>query len=122
MDIGKEIANHLEWMESIASLLGSEEITENEIQVISQQDKCKLGQWLKSEASSMLGDYPEYENLIESHETFHKLAGMLILSLRQGREAEAIEVEAQFIDASKKVIGYLHKFQEAANESMPKRG
>lgn len=111
MDIGQEIANHLEWMETIASLLGNEEITEEELEAITQHDKCKLGLWLNSESSVKFRNLPEYEKLIESHEVFHELAGKLIISLQLDKEAEAIEIETQFIETSQKVIGYLHILQ-----------
>jgi hypothetical protein len=117
MDIGQEITNHLEWIETIASLLDSEEITQEDLQVITQHDKCTLGQWLNSEASMKFKDLPEYEKLIESHEAFHKLAGNLITALQLDKEAEAIESQEQFIEMSQKVVDYLHSLQENTNKS-----
>ena len=111
MDIGQEITNHLEWMETVASLLGSEEITEEELQTISQHDKCKLGQWLDSGDSVNFRDFPEFEMLKESHEEFHKLAGKLIVALQHDNEAEVIETGTQFIETSQKIIGYLRDMQ-----------
>ncbi len=117
MDIGQEITNHLEWIETIASLLDSEKISREDLQVITQHDKCALGQWLNSEASMKFKDLPEYEKLIESHEAFHKLAGNLITALQLDKEAEAIESQGHFIEMSQKVIGYLHILQEDTNKS-----
>jgi hypothetical protein len=117
MDIKQEITNHLEWIETIASLLDSEEISQEDIQVITQHDKCMLGQWLNSEASMKFKDLPEYEKLIESHEAFHKLAGNLITALQLDKEAEAIESQEQFIEMSQKVIDHLHILQENTNKS-----
>ena len=116
MDIGQEITNHLEWIETIASLLDSEEITQEELQVITQHDKCMLGQWLNSEASMKFKDLPEYEKLIESHKAFHKLAGYLITALQLDKESKAIESHKQFIEMSQKVIDYLHIFEENTNK------
>lgn len=117
MDIGQEITNHLEWIETIASLLDSEEISQEDLQAITQHDKCMLGQWLNSEASMKFKDLPEYEKLIESHEAFHKLAGSLITALQLDKEAEAIESQGHFIEMSQKVIDYLHILQENTNKS-----
>ena len=116
MDIGQEITNHLEWIETIASLLGGEEITQEDLQAITQHDKCALGQWLNSEDSMKFKNLSEYEKLIESHKEFHKLAGNLITALQLDKEAEVIESQEQFIEMSKKVIDYLHILQESTNK------
>lgn len=111
MDIRQEITNHLEWMETIASLLGKEEITEKELDAITHHDKCKLGLWLNSEAAVKFRDLPEYEKLMESHQAFHELAGKLLISLQLDKEADAIEIETQFIETSQTIIGYLQILQ-----------
>ena len=117
MDIEQEITSHLEWIETIASLLGGEEITQEDLQAITQHDKCALGQWLNSEDSMKFKNLSEYEKLIESHKEFHKLAGNLITALQLDKEAEVIESQEQFIEMSKKVIDYLHILQENTNKS-----
>ncbi|MEA3302405.1 MAG: CZB domain-containing protein [Pseudomonadota bacterium] len=117
MDIRQEITNHLEWIDAIASLLGNEDIEDEDLQEITQHDKCALGQWLNSEAPIEFGDLPELAKLIESHEAFHKIAGNLITTLQLDKEAEAIESKEQFIEMSKKVIGYLQVLQEHHRES-----
>lgn len=116
MNLGQEITNHIEWIETIASLLGSEEITEEELQVITQHDKCLLGHWLNSDASTEFKKLPEFEKLIESHDAFHKLAGNLITAMQLGKEADAIESEAEFIEMSQKVISYIQILQEHSSE------
>jgi len=115
MDIGQEITNHLEWIEGIASLLGKQEITEEELHSVTRHDQCALGQWLGSEASTEFKDLPEYHELVECHEAFHKLAGKLITALQLGNEAEAIASQEKFIAMSQKVIGYLRIIQENSN-------
>ena len=116
MNLGQEITKHLEWIDTIASLLGSEEITEENLQVITQHDKCSLGQWLNSDASTEFKNLPDFEKLIESHDAFHKLAGNLITALQQGKESEAIELQAQFIEMSQKVISYIQILQEHSSD------
>ncbi|MCW8932869.1 MAG: CZB domain-containing protein [Gammaproteobacteria bacterium] len=112
MNLGQEITNHLEWIDTIASLLGNEEITEQDLQLVTQHDQCSLGQWLNSEASSEFKNFSEYEKLIESHNAFHKLAGNLITALQQGNEHDALESQVQFVEMSQKVIRYLKILQE----------
>lgn len=114
MDVRQEINNHLDWMESIASLLDSDELTPEELQTITEHDKCKLGIWMNSEDADSYKNMPDYENLRESHDAFHELAGKLIVTLKQNNEKEAIEIGIQFIETSKKVIGYLKSLQNHA--------
>lgn len=112
MDIGKEITAHLEWIETIVSLLDGQEIAHADLQAITRHDQCELGQWLNSDDSLGFRDLPEYEKLVESHEAFHNLAGDLIAALQMNKEAEAIESQQHFLEMSQKVIDYLHVFQE----------
>ena len=116
MNLQCEITNHLEWIDTIASLLGSEEMTEEALRVITQHNKCSLGHWLNSDASTKFKNLPEFEKLIESHDAFHKLAGSLITSLQLHKEAEAIELQTQFIKMSQKVINYIQILQENSGE------
>jgi hypothetical protein len=61
---------------------------------------------------------PEFQDLIESHDAFHKLAGNLISALRQGKEEEAIKSEVEFIEMSQKVISHLYALQEKTNNGV----
>lgn len=117
MDLQEEITNHLEWIEMLASLLGSEEMTEDSLRTIRQHDRCKLGQWLDSEASESIRALPEYETLIKSHETFHNLAAGMISAAQQGNEADTAELHAQFIEASQQVVGSLRTLQASSGQN-----
>lgn len=116
MDLRNEIINHIEWMDAVASLLGGEMVAEETIQELTQHDKCALGQWLNSEASREFKGLPQFESLIQSHTAFHRLAGNLISAVQLGREADALESHKQFIEESKKVVGYLQTLQESISE------
>jgi hypothetical protein len=116
IDIGQEIINHLEWIENIADLLGKEAITAEELEVITRHDNCELGHWLESEGTQGFKDFPEFKKLTASHEVFHKLAGSLITALHQGKEAEAIAAQEEFVETSQEVIGYLQALQQHVSE------
>lgn len=117
MDIGQEIANHLAWMENVISLLGNEEITQDDLDAITQHDRCALGKWLNSEASLEFRDQPGLEQLNESHEAFHKLAGKLISALQEENEAEAIALQEQFVEMSQQVIASLSTLQKKTSKA-----
>lgn len=112
MDLKQEIINHLEWIDAIASLLGKEDMTEDDLQAISQHDRCELGQWLESDAAASLRDFADFDPLVDSHNRFHELAGRLITGLQDGDEAAAIQAQQQFIEMSKQVVGYLQALDE----------
>ena len=112
MDIKQEINQHLEWIEKIASLLGSEEVTQEKIDELSQHDKCELGRWLSDEAAKTYHDFPEFQALIDSHAEFHQLAGKLLAALEQEDEAEAIATEVRFLEMSQTVIGHLQALEK----------
>lgn len=117
MDLSQEIANHLEWMDTVASLINNEKFSEEDLQEISSHDKCDLGQWMESEASQALHGLDEFQKLIESHEAFHKLAGKLIELYQQGKESETLEVEEQFIHMSQEVITHLQMLEETTRNN-----
>lgn len=112
MDIKQEINQHLEWIEKIAALLGSEEVTQAKIDELTQHDRCELGRWLSAEDSCAYQGYPEFQALIDSHEAFHHIAGALITALEKGEESEALETQAQFIALSQEVIGHLQALEK----------
>lgn len=111
MDIKQEINQHLEWIERIASLLGSEEVTQDKIDELTQHDKCELGRWLSAEDSADYQGFAEFQALIDSHAEFHQLAGELLEVLERGEEAKALETEKRFIEMSQRVIGYLQALE-----------
>jgi len=117
MDLGQEIENHLEWIDGIASLLGAESFTEEDLQKITSHNTCELGQWLGSEGQELYKEIPEFSQLVDSHELFHKLAGELIEAIQLGKENKAVEVEEEFISMSQEVVGYLQILQQASNGS-----
>jgi len=117
MDLGQEIENHLEWIDGIASLLGAETFTEEDLQKITSHNTCELGQWLSSEGPGLYKETPEFSQLVDSHELFHKLAGELIEAIQTGEENKAVEVKEDFISMSQKVVGYLQLLQEASKGS-----
>ncbi len=111
MDIAKEINNHLAWIETLASLLDRETIPSEELNTIAQHESCALGQWLNTKAAEKYNDHQELQQLIQSHESFHKLAADLITAIQQHNEDAALQIQAQFIEESQKVIRYLKTLQ-----------
>lgn len=111
MDLTQEIATHLRWIEGVAAMLGGESLSDEAIHEIAQHDRCELGHWLDSEQARGLHELAEFQALLESHKTFHSLAGQLIAQLQQDNEAEALQIGEKFIERSEDVISHLQALQ-----------
>ena len=111
MDINQEIMKHLEWIESVVSLIGNKAVSKEEIQGISSHDRCELGRWLDSDESVKYKNLSVFERLKESHEAFHSLAGELISAFEEGNEDQAVASQERFVALSQEVIGYLRALE-----------
>lgn len=107
MDIDQEIMKHLDWIESVVSLLGRETASRKEIDAVSRHDLCELGRWLESEESDKYRDFEEFGSLKEQHKLFHAMAGELILAAEAGNEQRAVASQEKFIAVSQQVVGLL---------------
>lgn len=114
MDIDQEIAIHLEWIESLVSLIGAESIPDEAIDEVCHHDRCEMSRWLNSDESSGFRDFPAFGELKSNHAAFHSVAGDLIKAFRAGDEARVDELQAAFLAASRNVIGYLTALKEHA--------
>ena len=112
MDIAREITNHLEWMEKIVAVLGSDQVSDTDLAVITQHDQCALGKWLGSDQSMRFAGLPAYAELEASHAAFHAQAGKLITAIREDHAAAAMASQAEFVRLSKLVVGNLLLLQE----------
>lgn len=116
MDLRQEITNHIRWIDSLASLLDSDELTDETFNAISEHDKCALGRWLASDESKGFWELPEFERLSESHKAFHDLAAKMVEALQLDQETDVMVLHTQFVEASQKVIGYLQQLHESSGK------
>lgn len=116
MDLRQEITNHIRWIDSLASLLDSDELTEERLNAISEHDKCALGQWMLSDESKDFQAMPEFQELVESHKAFHELAGSMVAAVKLDQEIDVIALQTQFLEESQKVVACLQQMQEASGK------
>jgi hypothetical protein len=114
VEIAQEIDKHLQWIETVVSLIGDDNVTATDLDQITQHDRCALGQWLNAEGSKKFRDLPELEMLKETHEAFHKLAGELVAAVEAGNESEATASQDSFVAKSQQLIEYLNILQRHA--------
>ena len=115
MDLELEISNHLEWIDTIASMINDESLDESDYKELTDHDHCALGQWMKSEDSKTLWDLEEFKALTHSHEVFHNLAGEMVAFIEQGKADEALNCEQQFIHASQQVVQHLQALHDTSS-------
>lgn len=116
MDLKQEITNHIRWIDSLASMLDSDDLTDETFNAISEHDKCALGKWMISEESKEFQGLAEFEELSESHKLFHELAAEMVEAVQLDQETDVLVLQEQFIEESQKVIGHLRRLQEMSEK------
>lgn len=117
MDLAQEIENHLQWIETIATLLNNEGYSEEDLQEISGHHNCDLGHWIDSDESNDYKDLEEFKQLEQSHEAFHKQAARMLEALQQGNESLILEAEEDFLFMSQEVIGHIQMLQQVTDNT-----
>ncbi|MBL8470378.1 MAG: CZB domain-containing protein [Rhodocyclaceae bacterium] len=111
MDIDQEILKHLDWIESLVSLMGKQNVSNEEILEVSTHDRCQLGRWLESEDLSAYKDFPDLDALKDSHKAFHRFAGQMVRAVRANDEMQALAAQDGLLAKSREVMDYLAAMQ-----------
>lgn len=90
MDLSEAEIVHRDWKLKLRSALISKESLDEAR--IAADDCCDLGTWLHGEARLTMGKLNSYQDCLEKHSRFHKLAGNVAkaINARQYDEAEAL--------------------------------
>ena len=113
MNIDQEIDNHLQWIETVASLLNNEPLQETEMQELTRHDVCSLGQWMTSADAAKYQSQPVFQALEDVHRQFHQAAGELVAALQKDDEEAAFAAQQAFIRLSHGVVEQLMALKEA---------
>jgi hypothetical protein len=113
MEIEREIARHLEWIEGVSTLLGSSELDADRLATISRHDHCALGQWLASDEAESYAAPATLAVLRQRHGRFHRLAGELIAAAQQDKETDALALQQAFLETSHQLILDLNGLRDA---------
>jgi methyl-accepting chemotaxis protein len=90
MDLDAAIGIHAQWK---AKLRGAIENSETlDVDSISADNCCELGQWLSSDAKRLMGASPALEDCIAKHGVFHREAGSVaeLINAKKLPEATAM--------------------------------
>jgi hypothetical protein len=119
MEIKREIANHLEWIEGVSELLGSSQLDNDKLAAISRHDQCALGQWLESDEAQDRASPGILNDIRQRHERFHQLAGELIAAAQNNDEQDALALQQAFLETSHHLIVDLTGLRDSANPPQP---
>jgi aerotaxis receptor len=116
------IPAHLQWKARLrdAALKGQP----LDVERISCDDACPLGQWLYGEGRARWGTRPRFTELVERHATFHRAAGAVARVVNAGRREEALamlEGGTPFAQATQATVMALRALQTDIDAPKPVR-
>jgi hypothetical protein len=119
MEIEREIAHHLEWIEGVSELLGTSQLDDDKLAAISRHDHCALGQWLESDEARGRASAEMLNDIQRRHGQFHQLAGELITAAQNNEEQDAVALQQAFIETSHQLIVDLTALRDIEKPASP---
>lgn len=119
MEIGEEIAKHLEWIELVSSLIGEEGLSDEKREEISRHDLCALGAWLDSSEAKRFEPSEVLTQVRERHEKFHRLAGELMAAIEGDKASAAVSIQETLIQTSQSLIEGLIALRDGESSNKP---
>jgi methyl-accepting chemotaxis protein len=87
LDLTEAIAKHGQWKMKFRTAI--KEKQQIDAAMIAKDDCCTLGQWLHGEGGTRHGTLLQFQILVETHRTFHRVAGKVAQMINGARYAEA---------------------------------
>ncbi|MDO8943494.1 MAG: CZB domain-containing protein, partial [Desulfobacterales bacterium] len=114
------IDSHVKWKARLQAFIKGDSKENLEIDTVSRDDQCTLGQWLGGIGGERFGQLPAFSVLRSRHAQFHRCAGEVLAVARQGDKQRALQMleEGAYPDASEQVaeaIVTLFEKQKAAS-------
>lgn len=116
LDVRSAIAAHIAWKEKLLEQLagGGGELDPN---VICQDNRCALGQWIYGAAAARLGKFQGLTVLRINHQMFHHIAAQVVELHQAGEDDKAREIlEKNYAFYSEKVCADLEKLSEIVSK------
>jgi aerotaxis receptor len=90
IDMQGAIAKHQQWKTTLrnAAMRGEK----LEVERISRDDCCPLGQWLHGSAREQWNSRPAFVKLLDQHARFHREAGRVAQAVNAGRKKESLQM------------------------------
>lgn len=108
MNFDEAIKAHSDWKMKLNRYIANPDKS-IDIQTLSKDNACALGQWLYGEGKAY-NKLPEYNELLQEHAKFHKAAGDIVRRCDHGEEVKAelsLGAHSPFSEHSTRVVSLL---------------
>lgn len=108
------ITAHVGWKSKLLEVINHGELPDRSKAAASNQ--CDFGKWIYSEGQKEYGNIPEFLDVRQKHETFHRAVGSVIDLLIAGKNVEAVALvrTGAYADASHELIEATKKLKSIA--------
>lgn len=108
LDFQAAVSAHQKWKTRLQACVEGTSEEQLDPNVVGRDDQCVLGKWIYGEGTAAFGGRPVFADLKSAHAEFHRVAGMVLNAVYDGRQEEAGQLLAsRFSQASVKVLGLL---------------
>ncbi len=83
---------HVKWKARLRESIGGESGEEVDVRVVSADDQCALGQWLKGPGAERYGTLPAFRDVRANHALFHECAGKVVTTAKAGNRPQALRM------------------------------
>lgn len=98
LDFAKWIEAHRAWRLRLSNYIdGTSQETLDE-QVVAQDNRCALGQWIHDHGQRFYGDEPTFQDVVNHHAAFHRCAGEVLHACRSDGQPAARKLLNQDFD------------------------
>jgi hypothetical protein len=105
LDIDTAISAHENWSARLHAVIKGTSSEQLHPDVICQDNRCALGQWLYGPGGQRLGKYPAFTVLVARHKHFHLEASTVLLLAQSGEQEKAEQkLQSGYRHASNQVI------------------
>ena len=107
MNFDDAITAHSQWKIRLQGVINGSNKEVLDPQVIAQDDRCAMGQWIHGEARRQYGSLPEFAALVKQHAEFHQHAAEVLRMVLQGQADKAracLETGGSFTESSIRTI------------------
>jgi len=116
LDPHEAIAKHLLWKTKLRNAALHNETLD--VEAISCDDRCAVGQWLYSSASAQWSGQPHFVDLLQRHREFHQEAGRVAQTIMGGNPQGGLsmmETDTPFSRATQAVVMALKKWSSTGS-------
>ena len=117
LDIDTAISAHENWSARLHAVIKGTSTEQLRPDVICQDNRCALGQWLYGPGGQRLGKYPAFTVLVARHKHFHLEASTVLQLAQSGEQAKAEQkLNAGYRHASNQVILLLKELKRGLGQ------